>query len=225
MSGALGGVVAPNVRARRVAGLVLAAGRSTRMGYNKLLCVFEGAPLVAHAADAALGAGLQPVCVVTGHEQDAVREALRGRDLLFAHNLEPELGMAASLRVGLRALGDELAAVVVLLGDMPRVRAAHVRRLLDAFEQGPLDAIWVPEHGGRRGNPVLWPARDLPELSALDGDVGGRALLQAHAARVQRVVMPDDGVLIDVDSPAMLSELQAAAAGRARDAAGTEGER
>jgi molybdenum cofactor cytidylyltransferase len=206
----------------RIAGLVLAAGRSTRMGGNKLVCSIDGAPLIAHAVDAALGAGLAPVCVVTGHEQERVRAALPARDVLFAHNGEFAHGMAGSLRAGLdalNALGPELAAVVVLLGDMPRVRAAHVLRLVDAFAAGGPEAICVPEHGGRRGNPVLWPARDLATLRALSGDVGGRALLQAHDERVQRVPMPDDGVLLDVDSPAALAALTAVPA----DHTGTAG--
>ena len=194
----------------KIAGLVLAAGRSTRMGQNKLLSVWRGAPLVAHVVDAALGAGLRPVCVVTGHEQAAVAEALRGHELVLAHNPDFARGMASSLRAGLGALGPAHDGVVVLLGDMPRVRPEHVLRLLEAFERGGRSVICVPEHDGQRGNPVLWPARDVAALSALRGDVGGRNLLEAARERVVRVAMPDDGVLFDVDSPPMLAALQAA---------------
>jgi len=196
--------------APRVAGLVLAAGRSTRMGQNKLLCAWRGAPLVAHAVDAALGAGLRPVCVVTGHEAPAVRAALQGRAVIFAHNPDFEQGMASSLRAGLEALETlvpEHDAVVVLLGDMPRVRPEHVYRLLEAFERGGRSVICVPEHDGQRGNPVLWPTRDVTALRALRGDRGGRQLLEAEPDRVVRVAMQDDGVLIDVDSPQTLAAL------------------
>jgi molybdenum cofactor cytidylyltransferase len=196
----------------RVAALVLAAGRSTRMGQNKLLCAWRGAPLVAHAVDAALGAGLRPVCVVTGHEPAAMAGALQGREVAFVHNPDFEQGMASSLSAGLRALGSDHDGVVVLLGDMPRVTPEHVQRLLHAFEQAGRDVICVPEHAGLRGNPVLWPARDLAALCALRGDVGGRNLLEAARERVVRVAMPDDGVLIDVDSPQMLAALHAAGA-------------
>jgi molybdenum cofactor cytidylyltransferase len=205
------------VRVPRIAGIVLAAGSSVRMGRNKLLCDFAGAPLIAHVTDAALGAGLQPVCVVTGHEPERVRNALAARDVSFAHNDEHAQGLAGSLRTGLdalTALGSRYHAVVVLLGDMPRVRAAHVQLLVAAFRDAGPHAICVPEHGGRRGNPVLWPACDWAALRAQSGDVGGRALLHAHADRVQRVAMPDDGVLIDVDSPAMLNALTAVPADR-----------
>jgi molybdenum cofactor cytidylyltransferase len=195
--------------ARGVAGLVLAAGRSTRMGHNKLLCTWRDAPLVVHAVDAALGAGLRPLCVVTGHEHEGVTAALGGRELARAHNPDFEQGMASSLRVGLEALGQGPDGVVVLLGDMPRVRAEHVARLLAAFELGGRSVICVPEHQGQRGNPVLWPRRDYAALRSLSGDRGGRDLLETAIGRVVRVAMPDDGVLIDVDSPQMLAALHA----------------
>ena len=195
--------------APRIAGLVLAAGRSTRMGENKLLCAWQGAPILTHAVDAALGAGLRPVCVVTGHEHERVAQALHERPVQLAHNPDYADGMAGSLRVGLRALGTAHDAVVVLLGDMPRVRPLHLQRLIEAFERGQREVVCVPMHRGRRGNPVLWPARELPALCALQGDVGGRSVLEAAGERVVRVEMPDDGVLFDVDSPSMLAALDA----------------
>ena len=196
----------------RIAGLVLAAGQSTRMGRNKLLCSLKGAPLIAHAVDAALDAQLKPVVVVTGHQAAAVGDALRDRAVRFADNPRFASGMASSLAAGLRELmhyAPHTRAALVMLGDMPHVRAAHLARMIAAFEQAEADAICVPEHEGRRGNPVLWPARDFAALASLTGDVGGRALLQAHAARVQRVAMADDGVLIDVDAPDLLAALTA----------------
>jgi molybdenum cofactor cytidylyltransferase len=147
------------------------------------------------------------VCVVTGHEAPAVADALRGLRVEIAHNPDFPTGMASSLRVGLCALGDEHDAVLVLLGDMPRVRSEHVLRLVEAFERAGRDRICIPVHRGLRGNPVLWPARDLSTLGALQGDVGGRGLLEAAAGRVVPVEMPDDGVLLDVDSPHDLHQL------------------
>lgn len=191
----------------RVAGLVLAAGRSTRMGRNKLIAEIGGVPLVARAVDAALGAGL-PVWVVTGHQPEQMRAALRGRDLRFAHNPCFERGMASSLRTGLLAIGPGLDGIAVLLGDMPYVRAQHVAQLVTAFEQTDASAICVPEHRGLRGNPVLWPACDFPALMALDGDIGGRSLLSQRQRRVLRVPIEDDSVLLDVDTPdALLAAL------------------
>jgi CTP:molybdopterin cytidylyltransferase MocA len=185
----------------RVAGLVLAAGRSTRMGSNKLLAELDGVALVARAVDAALEARLTTVWVVTGHEPEQVRAALQDRDVRFAHNPGYEQGMASSLRVGLQAIGTGLDGVVVLLGDMPYVRAEHVAQLVRVFDQSAATAICVPEHDGRRGNPVLWPAADFPALMALEGDVGGRNLLAERQTRVRRVPIGDSGILVDLDTP------------------------
>lgn len=196
--------------AARVAGLVLAAGRSTRMGHNKLLATLDDVPLVARAVDAALSAGLAPVCVVTGHESEAVVDCLRGRSLAFAHNPEFARGLGSSLAAGVRALGTNLDGVVVLLGDMPHVSSSHLLRLIEAFERAGRRAICVPEHAGQRGNPVLWPAEHFAALMRLDGDTGGRGLLQQYAERVVKVSMPDRAVLEDVDSPEELAALSAA---------------
>jgi molybdenum cofactor cytidylyltransferase len=202
----------------RVAGIVLAAGQSRRMGENKLLSRYGGHPLVIHAVDAALEAGLDPVCVVTGHERVRVEAAVRERTVRCAHNAAFADGLSGSLAAGIAALDAGCDAAVVLLGDMPKVRAEHVARLLAAFAHAGRDAICVSVHAGQRGNPVLWPARDFPALAALRGDGGARALVQAAADRVQRVSMPDDAVLIDVDSPADLHALTAVPAERTETA-------
>jgi molybdenum cofactor cytidylyltransferase len=192
----------------RVAALVLAAGLSRRTrGANKLLAELAGRPLVTHAVDAALASPARPVVVVTGHEAERVRAALAGRDVRFAHNPAPEDGLSASLRAGLAALGGEVDAAVICLGDMPFVRAEHVAALVAAFEASGRRAICAPRFEGRRGNPVLWPARFFPEMAALAGDGGARTLLDAHAAEVCYVPVADAGVVLDVDTPEALAAL------------------
>jgi molybdenum cofactor cytidylyltransferase len=96
---------------------------------------------------------------------------------------------------------------VVCLGDMPFVRAEHVAALLGAFEASGGRAICAPRFDGRRGNPVLWPARCFAEMEALGGDAGARALLDAHAAEVCYVPVADAGVVLDVDTPEALAAL------------------
>jgi molybdenum cofactor cytidylyltransferase len=194
-------------QAARVAGLVLAAGRGSRMGEgkSKLLAELEGKPLIAHSVAAALGAALAPVWVATGHEAENVRAALAGQPVRFAYNPDFASGLASTLRAGLLAIGPDCDAIVVLLGDMPRVRADDVRRLVAAFVQSERRAICVPVHAGRRGNPVLWPASLRDELLRLEGDVGGRELLRAHEARVVRVPIEHPGVLLDIDTQSDLA--------------------
>jgi molybdenum cofactor cytidylyltransferase len=195
--------------APRVGALVLAAGLSRRMnGANKLLAELGGRPVVAHAVDAVLASPARPVLVVTGHEAERVRAALAGRAVAFAHNPEPGAGLSASLRAGLAALGDEVDAALVCLADMPCVRAETVAALIAAFGASGRRAICAPSFEGRRGNPVLWPARFFPALAALAGDAGARALLDAHAGQVCYVPVADAGVTLDVDTPEALAALR-----------------
>ncbi|MGI9419105.1 MAG: NTP transferase domain-containing protein, partial [Geminicoccaceae bacterium] len=193
---------------RDVAGLVLAAGRSTRMGRdNKLLVEIDGRPMVAHAVEAMLASRAAPVVVVTGHQADRVRRALRDRPVEFVHNPAYADGLSTSLAAGLDALPDTVSGVLVGLGDMPRIRSADIDRLIAAFDPAEDRAICVPTVGGKRGNPVLFSVEFLPEMRAVEGDVGARHLIGAHNDRVCEVEMEDDAALIDVDSKEALADL------------------
>jgi molybdenum cofactor cytidylyltransferase len=172
---------------------------------NKLLLEIRGEPLVHRVARVALEAGLDPVVAVTGHDADAVREALHGLRLEPVHNPAYAEGIASSLRAGLRALPPAVEAAVVLLGDMPRIDVRHLRTLMGAFDPGRGASVCVPTWQGTRGNPVLWGAAHFPELLALRGDRGARGLLAAHADSLREVTMPDDAVLHDVDDAAALA--------------------
>jgi molybdenum cofactor cytidylyltransferase len=190
------------LREPRVAGIVLAAGASRRMGgANKLLAEMDGKALVVHAVAAAIDGGLDPVVVVTGHDADAVEEALPPCEVRVLRNPDAGRGLASSLAVGLDALPGDVDAAVVLLGDMPRVVASHVARLKAAFDPDEGRAICVPVHRGRRGNPVLFGRQFFAEMRALTGDKGARALLGEHAELVFEVVVDDDAVLADIDTP------------------------
>jgi molybdenum cofactor cytidylyltransferase len=192
-----------------VAAIVLAAGRASRMGFGKLTATLWGAPVIAHAADAALASRASTVVVVVGDHEADVRAALGSRNVTFVANPEFAQGLSTSLRAGIRALSPEVTAIVVCLGDMPCIRSRHVDALVAAHEASHARAICVPVHGGRRGNPVLWPRWTFGALAELDGDRGGRLLLEAHAADVVAVPIGDDAVLIDVDTPEALAALQA----------------
>lgn len=192
----------------RVAAVVLAAGRSSRMGSaNKLLAEVGGKPLVAHAVDAALASAAEPVLVVLGHQAGAVRAALAGRPVVFVDNPEHEEGMAASVRHGVAALPADAEGALVLLGDMPAVTADHLDRLVAAFASDRSRAVCVPSHQGRRGNPVLLGRALFAAVGRLSGDVGAREIIAANPDLVREVEMADAGVLLDVDTPAALRRL------------------
>ena len=181
----------------KVAAVVLAAGSSTRMqGSHKLLELVGGQPLVASAVEAALASGLEPVVVVTGHMAAEV-QAVLPEGARVVHNAAHANGLASSLRTALRALPPELDAVVVSLGDMPFVRARHLKALVQAWRPG---SIVVPVRDGRRGNPVLWSATFIDEMCDLQGDAGAKQIMARYPEAVIELRADDDAVLIDVDN-------------------------
>jgi len=195
------------IRRARVAALVLAAGCSSRMGQrNKLLCRVEGVPLVQHAVDAACTSRAYQVVVVTGHDCERVEAALQGWPVSLIYNPDYASGMASSLRCGLRALRDDAEAVIVLLADMPGIEGLHIDCMIDAFDPAR-PFVLVPEHEGRRGNPVLWPRRYFAEMAALSGDTGARSLLRRYVQDVRSVSFDSPAILIDVDTPDALRGL------------------
>lgn len=186
---------------KRIAALVLAAGRSLRMGAdNKLLMEIEGVPMVARVASAALGSKAGRVVVVTGHEADAIQAALADRDITFVHNPGYADGLATSLATGLKALADHMDGAVICLGDMPRIGATVIDSLIDAFDPAEGRAICLPSYRGRRGNPVLWARRYFAEMQSIEGDTGARGLLRQYENAVHEVPWDDDSVLRDVDT-------------------------
>ena len=200
----------PPADGRRVAGLVLAAGRSTRMGGpNKLLAEIGGKPLVRIVAEQALASRAAPVMVVTGHERDKVEAALAGLRVRFVHNPDYAAGLSTSLKAGLAALPGEADGAIVCLGDMPQVTAGLIDRMLEAFDPARGALVVVPTMEGKRGNPVVWSRRFFADLMALEGDVGARHLIGTHADAVAEVPVEDSAALTDVDTPDALLAVKA----------------
>ncbi|AWK86982.1 NTP transferase domain-containing protein [Azospirillum thermophilum] len=198
-------------RAPRIAALVLAAGRSSRMGgTNKLLAEVEGRPLVARTVDAVLASQAVQVIVVTGHQGEAVGAALADRRVTLVHNPSFAEGLSSSLRAGLAAVPGDADGVVVCLGDMPLVSAAVIDRLIAAYNPLEGRAICIPTIQGKQGNPVLWDRGFFAEMAALSGDAGAKRLIGAHADRLCEVPVDDAGVLFDVDTPDLLAQLRTA---------------
>ncbi len=201
----------PAAEGRRVAAVILAAGRSTRMGGpNKLLAEIRGRPLVRMAAEEALASRARPVIVVTGHERDKIERALAGLDVKCVHNPDFENGLSTSVKAGLAAVPDDVDGAVICLGDMPQVGAQLIDKLVAAFDPARGALVVMPTIDGKRGNPVVWSRRFFPELMALEGDVGARHLIGRYAEAVTEVPVTDQAVLIDVDTPETLDKVKAA---------------
>jgi molybdenum cofactor cytidylyltransferase len=190
---------------RNVAAIILAAGRSTRMGGpNKLLAELGGKTLVRIVTEQALASKAQGVIVVTGHQAEQVEQALHGLDVKFVHNPDFAEGLASSVKAGIAAVANHADGAVICLGDMPLISAHLVDRLIEAFAPDRGNLIAVPVSDNRRGNPVLWSRRFFNELMTLDGDIGARHLIARHSEAVAEVPVEGFGAFLDIDTPQAL---------------------
>jgi molybdenum cofactor cytidylyltransferase len=188
-----------------VAAIILAAGRSTRMGGpNKLLAELSGKKLVRIATEQALASKASEVIVVTGHQADLVEQALAGLKVKFVRNPDFAGGLAGSVKAGISAVSRDADGAVICLGDMPLIDSGLIDRLIEAFAPDRGNLIVVPVADGRRGNPVLWSRRFFKELMTLDGDIGARHLIARHAEAVADVPVEGNGAFLDIDTPQAL---------------------
>lgn len=182
-----------------MAGIVLAAGASTRMGTNKLLLELDGTSVLRRVVTRTLDTGLEPVVVVLGHEAERSRELLQGlpADIIVAPDYRE--GMNASLAAGLRALPSAVSGAVVVLADMPLVTRDMIASLVERYRQSTARLV-VSEYDGRPAPPVLYDRSLFPELLAERGDGIGRAVVERH--RTEAVVVAWPGfALQDLDLP------------------------
>lgn len=185
-----------------VAAIVLAAGRSTRMGsQNKLLLRDGHDSLVRHAVKMAIASRLKPVIVVLGHEAKAVRAELAGLDVNFAVNQDFAQGLSTSLRCGIAALPVNIDGAAVILADMPDLDTSLLDRLYAAFETEPKALAAVPVHEGVWGNPCILAAALFAEVERLSGDQGARKILEAHRDCVVEMPVSSAAASLDIDTP------------------------
>ena len=182
-----------------VAGIILAAGLSRRMGQSKLLLPWEGRPILRHVVDAALGSQLAPLVVVTGAHAGDVAAVLQGLSIDLVHNPDYTSGLATSLRAGIRAVPKHASAALVMLGDQPRLTGEVIDRLLDAYRQSAAPIV-APFARGRRGNPVLFAHSLFPTLLEIEGDAGARAVVETYHDEVLGVEV-DAALFEDIDTP------------------------
>ena len=190
-------------------GVILAAGRSSRLGRPKQLLPLAGRPLLVHTVRHAVASALDEVVLVLGHEAIRIADAVGEWGQRLVINRDYASGMSSSLKVGLGALYPTTEAVLFLLGDLPQVTTEIIDAVLRAFREtgGPIVAA---EYGGRVGNPVLFARELFPDLAGLSGDEGARVLLHSHSTRVVRVPVGSGAPPRDVDTEADYAALLAA---------------
>jgi molybdenum cofactor cytidylyltransferase len=206
-----------------IAGIILAAGESSRFGRAKQLLDWKGQPFVRAVAKTALEAGLGPVLVVRGANADQVQAAIKDLEVHVVQNEEWKSGQGSSIRAGVVSLtpgspttllrdatrspkmGEGNAGgAIFLLVDQPQVTTSILRALVEKHAEG-LYPVVAPMVMDRRANPVLFDRITFSDLMKLEGDVGGRAIFHRH--RVEYLPWHDDRLLLDVDTPEMYQRL------------------
>jgi len=182
-------------------GVLLAAGRSTRFGSDKLLHALPDGKPMALASAAAMLAALPRVVAVVSADNAVLRRLLAAQGCEIAIAPATDIGMGWSLAAGVAA-NDDAAGWVVALADMPFIRAETIMRVQAALAAGAVLA--APVFNGRRGHPVGFDRRFRQALLALQGDEGARQLLRAHADEIELIPCSDEGILRDIDRPAAI---------------------
>ncbi len=190
--------------AEKISAIVLAAGRSRRMGRPKPLVSMGSRTLLQRTIDPLRAARVDEIVVVLGHRAEQILPTLRGLGCRTVINHRYRQGMSSSIQRGLQAIHPRAGAALVVLGDQPNIRPEIIDRLVESFQREE-GSIVVPVFRGRRGHPVLF-GRDLwPHLMALKGDVGGRELLGRYPRKVCQIEVDDRAVLLDIDRPEDMS--------------------
>lgn len=186
----------------RVGAVVLAAGRSSRMGSPKALLPLDGQPLIGHLIHTLLATiPASQVVVVTGHESKRIQLALDGVAVTFAHNDRWESGgMLSSIQCGAGALRREWDAFFVALLDQPLVQATTLRAMIDRISE-PGAKLVLPAHNGRHGHPILIASPCIDEIRSLPASASLRDFVAQHRHQTDVVEVNDPGVLTDVNTP------------------------
>ena len=203
--------------------ILLAAGRSQRMGSQKLLLPVAGVPMIARIANELCASTVEPIVVVVGAESERIRQALDTRSVRVVENSAPESGMLSSVRCGLRALPDNCEGVLVALGDQPGLTRKLVAELIANFRRTGRRIV-VPTFAGRRGHPLLFGASLIPEVLNGFDDVGLRGLLLAHPEEITEVEVAAAHELADLDTPEDYERVQGEISRGVRPAPGREPE-
>ena len=186
-----------------LAGVVLAAGRSERMGAPKALLDFRGQPFVIRILEALEALDLKTRVVVLGLDAPRIRPMLAGHDCLIVENPDVAGGPIGSLRCALAALRPlQPGALLAWPVDLPHVRITTVERLIESFQRSGAPAV-VPSFGEQRGHPVIWDASLFAELESSEtaSRHGARAVLHAHAVDLAQVPVDDPAVIDDINTP------------------------
>lgn len=201
-------------RDSRIGAVILAAGRSARMGEPKQLLHVGGKTLLEQALQNVRGSTVCEIVLVLGFAAETIAKRVSVERTKVVVNQDYRHGLGSSLRAGLSALDPLTNAALIVLADQPLVRSKTLDRLIDRYQKGNAQ-ILVPTYQGFRGNPILLDRSVFPEVIALSGDIGCRAIFGNHPDTIRKVPVDDIGILIDIDTKDDFAKLQRIAQGEA----------
>jgi molybdenum cofactor cytidylyltransferase len=191
----------------RIGAVILAAGMSSRMGETKQLLRLGENTLLGQVVENVHSSRVDEIVLVLGHAAETIKERVAIQNLKVVINEAYRQGMGTSLRAGLSALPADVDAALIVLADQPFVRAATLDLLIDRYRQSHAQIV-IPMYRGFRGNPVLLDRSVFPEVMALSGDIGCRAIFGNHLEGIVKVPVEDVGILLDLDSKDDFERLQ-----------------
>jgi len=191
----------------RIGAVILAAGMSSRMGEAKQLLRLGERTLLDQVVESVRGSRVDEIIVVLGHAAETVKAGVATQGLKFVINEDYQRGIGTSLRTGLSALPAEVDAALIVLADQPFVCPTTLDRLINQYRQSDAQIV-IPIYKGFRGNPVLLDRSVFPEVMALSGDIGCRAIFGNHLEGIVKVPVEDIGILLDLDSKADFERLK-----------------
>ena len=181
--------------------VLLAAGRSERMGRNnKLLLNVDGIPLVRKSAINILNSNVTSMTVVTGFDENKIVNALSGLNVNFVKNINFREGLSSSLKAGLANITPTLSAVIICLADMPKIQPEHINQLIENFDPLKGWEICIPTNNGKRGNPVLIGSRFFPYIFETSGDFGAKQVMKQHSDKIVEVEIGTSDIHFDIDT-------------------------
>lgn len=181
--------------------ILLAAGESKRMGEPKQLMPLGSSTLLGQAIDNLLNSSVDETIVVVGHKAEEITKAIATKPVKIMLNPNHRQGMSTSIIAGLILVDPKSQAVILALGDQPLVESQTINQLIDEFHNHD-KGIAVPTYQGQRGHPIIFAIRYKPELMELEGDIGGREILQRHPEDVLEVTVDSASVITDINTQA-----------------------
>jgi molybdenum cofactor cytidylyltransferase len=188
----------------KIGAVILAAGKSTRMGKPKLLLPYKGKPLFMHPLQLALQHQLHPIVCITGCYHEQMRHLLSPleKDVAVVFNSSFESGMASSLKIGIQSMPKQVDAALIFLGDQPLIPEKVVQRIMKEFKKSKREGIKIirPLFGKRLGHPILFEKSLFREFDGLEGDEGGKSIINRHKEALKLLHFEREEWGIDIDT-------------------------